>query len=595
MSAIGSTLGTVPQSDSVRLAILNSRFQAIARKMQNTLFRTGRSGVLNTGHDFSCCIVTAECELLAVAESLPIHVMAGPDLMARAMQRFHPELRRGDAFLHNSPYHGNSHPADHTILVPVIDDAGVHRFTVLAKAHQADCGNAEPTTYAAAARDVYEEGALIFPAVHIQRDYRDIDDIIRICKVRIRVPMQWWGDYLAALGAARIGERELLALGAEVGWQHLEDYTHAWFDYSERQMVRALGRMPDGRSTATSTHDPFPGAPEGIPVKVILSLDSTAPKITVDLTDNPDCLPSGLNLSEACARTAALLGVFNGLSERPPANAGSFRRVDIRLRENCVVGIPRHPTSCSVATTNVADRVTNAVQRAMAALGEGVGMAEAAFLIPPSDGVISGCDPRAGGARFVNQVIRGLAGGPGGPESDGWLTFGHPGSAGLCRWNSVEVDELLHPILVREVRLIPDSEGAGRRRGAPGARVAFGPLGCRLEVMYAHDGNLHAPSGARGGVAGAASAQFKRLVSGEEVPVAASGRVLLEDGESIVSLSAGGGGYGPPTAREPARVARDVAEGWIRRERAAEVYGVVLDATGAVDRVATDRRRSEIS
>ena len=67
--------------------------------------------------------------------------------MARSMMDLHPDLKRGDAFLHNSPYHGCSHPADHTILVPVIDGKGVHHFTVWVKAHQADCGNGQPTTY----------------------------------------------------------------------------------------------------------------------------------------------------------------------------------------------------------------------------------------------------------------------------------------------------------------------------------------------------------------------------------------------------------------------------------------------------------------
>ena len=38
--------------DGVQLAILNKRFEAICRKMANTLFRTGRSGVLNTARDF---------------------------------------------------------------------------------------------------------------------------------------------------------------------------------------------------------------------------------------------------------------------------------------------------------------------------------------------------------------------------------------------------------------------------------------------------------------------------------------------------------------------------------------------------------------
>ena len=51
--------------DGVRLAIITSRFEGIARKMANTLLRSGRSGVLNTARDFSCCVVTARCELLA--------------------------------------------------------------------------------------------------------------------------------------------------------------------------------------------------------------------------------------------------------------------------------------------------------------------------------------------------------------------------------------------------------------------------------------------------------------------------------------------------------------------------------------------------
>ena len=230
------------------MAILSSRMESIARKMQNALFRPARSGVLNSAHDFSCVILTADCRLLAAAESLPIHIMIGPDLMTgRAPPS--PGAERGDAFLHNSPYEGNSHAADHCLIVPVIDDAGIRRFFVLAKAHQADCGNARPTTYMGAARDVYEEGALIFPAVKVQEDYRDIEDIIRICRMRIRVPEQWWGDYLAALGAVRIGERELLDLGREVGWDVLERYAEDWFDYSEQRMVEAIRRLPSGEVT----------------------------------------------------------------------------------------------------------------------------------------------------------------------------------------------------------------------------------------------------------------------------------------------------------------------------------------------------------
>ena len=589
----GSTART---SDGARMAILSNRLEAIARRMQNTLFRTGRSGVLNTAHDFSCVILTADCRLLSAAESLPIHVMIGPDIMAREVKAHHPELKRGDAFLHNSPYHGNSHAADHCTIVPVIDDEGVHRLTVLAKAHQADCGNSEPTTYMGHARDVYEEGALIFPAVKVQKDYKDIEDIIRMCRMRIRVPDQWWGDYLAAMGAARIGERELLKLGADVGWEALEQYVEHWFDYSEQRMIHAIGRLPSGTVSATSAHDPYPGVPDGIPTKVTLKVDAEAGRIQVDLRDNPDCQPCGLNLSEACSITAAMVGIFNGIKDHTvPPNAGSFRRVKVLLRENCATGIPRHPYSCSVATTNLADRISNPTQRALAELADGYGMAETGAIIPPTCGVISGRNPRRGNELYVNQLILGVTGGAGAPEADAWMTIVHVGNAGMCRQDSIEVDELSHPLHVSCRRLLADTEGAGTYRGAPSIEVEFGPAEDNsMRVLYVADGTINPAAGARGGGPGALIQVFKRGGNGEVTPLSAYGDVELGAGETIISISSGGGGYGPPEDRETKRVKHDLDEGWITRARAESVYGLVLDGAGGIDKAGTEERRREI-
>ncbi len=579
--------------DGVRLALLNNRFEGIVRKMANTLLRTGRSGVLNTARDFSCCIVTADDELLAAAESLPIHVLSGPDLMACAMRSFHPELRRGDAFLHNSPYHGCSHPADHTLLVPVVDDAGQHRFTVQAKAHQADIGNSIPTTYHGRARDVYEEGALIFPAVQIQRDYQDIDDIVRMCRMRIRVPDQWWGDYLAMVGAARIGERELLALGREVGWDALESHARDWFDYSEARMAQALSQLPEATSERSSVHDALPGLPdEGIEITAKVRVDSVASRVEVDLTDNPDALPCGLNLSEACARTAAMLGVFNSIDHSVPKNAGSMRRIEVQLRENCVAGIPVHPTSCSAATTNIADRVANAVQAAIADIADGFGMAECGASSPPAVGVISGTDPR-NGHRFVNQVFLGRTCGAAGPVADAWQTIGHVGNAGMCYIDSVELDELRHPLYLHARGFLADTEGAGRFNGARVGFAIYGPVNCALEVIYNSDGNINGPQGVRGGRDGAGSRQHKLDREGNQVAVPQFGRVTLEDGELMCSYSCGGGGYGPPHERTVEAVLHDIATGFVNRERARDIYGVVTDENGRLDEAATARRREK--
>jgi N-methylhydantoinase B/oxoprolinase/acetone carboxylase alpha subunit len=576
--------------DGIRMAVLTARFNGIARKMSNTLFRTGRSGILTIAHDFSCAVLTADHELLAAAESLPIHVLRGPEMMCRTMCDNHPELKRGDAFLHNSPYHGCTHPADHSILVPVIDDDGIHRFTVLAKGHQADCGNALPTTYMGAAKDVYAEGALIFPAVKVQSDYEHVMDIVRICRMRMRVPDQWWGDYLATLGAARVGEREILALGREVGWDLLAAYTKQWFDYSENRMIEVVRKMPRGRVTRTSTHDPFPGTPpEGVTIKVTVEVKPEDAMIEVDLRDNPDSMENGLNLSEACALSAPMVAIFNSIDHTVPKNEGSFRRISVLLRDGCIAGRPIHPTSCSVATTNIADRVANPVQCAIAELADGLGMAETGAVIPPAIGVISGVHD---GKPFVNETYLGCTGGAGTPQNDGWLTILHVGNAGMCYQDSIEIDELRHPIFVHQRRLLPDTEGAGRFRGALAAYAEFSPVGCDMTVAYVSDGNFNPAAGTRGGHAGAPSSQFRRRADGSLEPVPGCAEVVIRPDEAMVSFSCGGGGYGPPEEREVARVLHDVTEGWVSPERAEAVYAVAVRDDHSLDEVRTAKLRA---
>ena len=189
----------------------------------------------------------ANADLLVANEGLPIHVLSGPDMMARVMKEFSPGLARGDANLNNSPNHGCSHAADHRLLVPVMDATGRHRFTVLAKAHQADICNSIPTTDHRSAVDVYQKGAPIFPSVQVQKDFQTNADFLRMCRMRIRVPGQWRGDFLAMLGAARIGEQEIAAMVADLGWDRLAEFSAGWLDYSERRMTDAIRALPAGR------------------------------------------------------------------------------------------------------------------------------------------------------------------------------------------------------------------------------------------------------------------------------------------------------------------------------------------------------------
>ena len=587
---------TLMSFDPVLLAVIANRLEAIVREMTNTLLRSGRSGVLNIARDFSCSIITSQNELLASAEGLPVHVI-GTEFLAEAMSELHPQLREGDAYLHNDPYLGNTHSADHAILVPVfVDDE--HLFTTCAKAHQADCGNALPTTYVPGARDVYEEGALNFPCVPVQRDYANIEDVIRMCRRRIRVPDQWYGDYLAAVGSARIGERRLKELCAQYGADTIRAFIREWFDYSERRITEAIKELPSTTLVGTTRHDPYPGLPDGVQLKVTVRIDAEEGCVELDLRDNPDNYPGGLNESRACSTNNVITGLFNSIDPDIPHNAGSFRRINVLLREGCIAGIPRFPHSCSMATTNIADRLVCMTEAAFADIDEGFGLAEGGMGMMPFMAVVSGEDSRLDNAPFVNQIFLGGSGGPASASADGWPTYILPVCAALMYHDSTEVDEQKYPFHVFEKRLIPDSEGAGRQRGGLGTKAVYGPKELPMTVAYTVEGHFNPPRGVRGGLPGAPGDAWKLDSSDKRAAVPSQAAIELLPGERIVSISCGGGGYGDPTHRDPALVLEDVAEGLISRERAESVYGVVLTGEAqslelAVDERATAAKRSE--
>lgn len=355
-------------------------------------------------------------------------------------------------------------------------------------------------------------------------------------------------------------------------------------------MIQAISKLTSGKITLKSAHDPFLGLPDGIPVKVDVEIDTANAKITIDLTDNPDCQPCGLNLTEATSKSAAMIGIFNALLDHTVIpNSGSFRRIEVKLRENCCVGIPRHPASCSVATTNLADHITNPVQRAIAELSAGYGQAATGPIQPPGMGVISGRDPNNHNEPFINQVHIGVSGGAGTPVTDGFLSIIHAGNAGMCRIDSVEVDELHHPILIDDRHIMEDSEGAGTYRGAPSIYSEYGPWGGgELTVLYAADGTITPAAGTRGGGSGGTARAAMRKSDRTVVELPPCHGITLTNGEKIISHSASGGGYGLPSERDPAKVIHDLAEGWISVARARDVYGVVVTGSREADNLALD-------
>ena len=582
--------------DPVQLLVMANRIDGITREMTNTLVRTAHSATL-VARDFSTSVSDANHQLFSAPEGIPCHVY-GSGLLCQAMADLHPDFKEGDAFLHNDPYLGNSHPADHTVLVPVFFE-GEHIFTTCVKAHQADCGNAIPSTYTPKAIDVYAEGALIFPCVRIQEHYEDVGDIIRMCQKRIRVPEIWYGDFLAMLAAARVGEQRIQDFCRKFGLETVKAFVRDWIKYSERLAESKIKSLPAGKIHASTALDPFPpNLPNGIPLQCDIDVDPDAGCVTVDLRDNPDCVPAGVNLSESTAINCGNCGISGVLivlnSKRDatatlvPNNSGSFRRINVLVRENCVVGIPRHPVSCSMATNTVADRTLGMIFSAFGRLADGIGLAEPCWGSGPYQGVVSGFN-RKRDEPFVLQVFCGTAGGPGGAESDGWLTLLIANGAGLAYFDETEVIEQKYPFLIWETAVRPDSEGAGRQRGAPGNVCIYGPLpqDDAIEVHYSQDGLVTPPKGVQGGGGAMGSEVWLQQADGERRYLPdIIGEQSVGPGERIVSLSAGGG-YGDPRTRKIEAVLSDAVDGYITVDRARDVYGVAL--TGDPRKVETLR------
>ncbi|MBX9751812.1 MAG: hydantoinase B/oxoprolinase family protein [Roseococcus sp.] len=585
--------------DPVLLSVMANRLDGIVREMTNTLLRAARSAVISSARDFSCCLVTGDDQLLAPAEGLPVHIF-GCHIQTANMRRYHAgDIRRGDAYLDNDPYGGNTHPADHTFMVPVFFE-GEHLFTSVAKCHMADIGNSIPSSYFVLARDVYHEGALVFPGVRIQRDFRNIEDIVRMCRARIRVPDQWYGDFLAGLGSARVAERRLEEFCAKYGVEAVKSFTREWFDYSERRMIENIRRMPRAKLVNKGKSDPLEGIlPGGLELTVKIEIDPDTAMIHVDLSDNPPCVDVGLNTSLGAATSAVVGAIFNALDKDLPRNAGSFRRLTFKYAEESVVAAPKFPHSCSMGTTNVSERLVNITQSAFAQLGDGHGLSEGGTGLGAGMAVISGKDHRRGDAPFVNRMMLSTNGGPASPVADGWVNYAIPVIAGLMYRDSVEVDELKHPIRVNSLEIVADSSGAGRHRGAPAQQIELAATGHAVTAVISCDGQHAPPRGVVGGKDGTAGKTWLVGENGDAARLPNVVQVTLQKGQALRGRDSSGGGYGSPLERSLDRVLHDVLEGWESREKARDIYGVIFtgeieDESLAVDIPATIARRQEL-
>jgi N-methylhydantoinase B/oxoprolinase/acetone carboxylase alpha subunit len=561
--------------DPMLMAVLSSRLEAIVREMSNTVMKASRSAAITNARDMSCALLTFDNRLICVEESMPIHT-SSLEINTRAIAAQYDDIKEGDAYFNTSPYHGTTHHADMTLCVPVFVD-GEPLFWAMSRSHHADTGAHVPTTMDANLRSVYEEG-LHLPNMRFQENFKDREDLILMCRHNIRVSHVWYGDYRAQVGGCRIAERRLQELVARYGRRTIRDFIAAWLDYGERRAIAAIKAMPSGTFSYTTRHDPIPGiAPEGIPITAKVTVDAQKGMITVDLRDNPDCVPGGVNLSETCATAAGRIGVFYNLDPTVPHNQGSADRIKVLLRDGCVVGRPKYPAGTSNATMGVNDRLINAVQCSFTKLGEPYGLAEGGTEFGTFMGIVSGIDDRKGEAKdYINMVFFGLSGGPGNHGHDGWLTYEAPNGGGVLKLDSIEIDEAMYPILVNGRNIARDTMGAGRWNGAPSTEGSYRSLSGDMNVAYCSDGDINAARGVLGGLGGEPVLNRKESRNGEIETLPSFHIEVAKPGENVLFRTCAGGGYGDPVRRDPERVAKDVNQRWLTAERAKAVYKVAL-------------------
>lgn len=577
------------------MTVLSKKFERITSDMTQTLLRSARSGVINSAQDFSSAITLYDGRQLMLKDGLPIH-LGNIDLVPKATMRYFDDIQPGDCFLTNSPYAGNTHHADYTLHIPVFykDEP---MFWVVNRAHQADVGAPIPSTYLPNAETVYEEG-LHFPSIRTQETYEDREDIVRMCKLNIRSgDIQWYGDYRAQVAALRVGEERLTDLCKEYGRATIKQFTQDWLDYGKVRMTNEIRALPQRELKYTAHHDPIPGvSDEPIPVHVDIEIDPEAARITVDLTDNTETLPSGFNLTEATTRAACYGGVFQNLDADIPHNHGSIECIDVRMETDKAIGKPAFPAGTSAATTNLAAVLFNAVQAAFGDLGEPYGLAEGNSGIQATTPNVSGRDFRRDDEPFVNQLILAAGGGPAVYGHDGWLTYTTSVSGGVIRRDSIEINEQNFPLLITRHEQLTDTGGDGQWRGAPASVTEFTPRSNPLTVSYLGNGQQCPPRGIRGGHDGSPAAVSKVTAEGDRVdlPIIVMDTLEIQPDETLVATNVGGGGYGNPFDRDPAMVRKDVTEGYVSRTVARDVYGVVLIETDTgfeVDDEATKTRR----
>ena len=545
--------------DKVTVEVIRHALTYIAEEMGVVLRNAAFSPNIRDRMDLSCAILTAEGDLVAQAEHIPVHLGSmpvGAKNLVEWLEREGVRIEPGDVIMTNDPYIAGTHLNDFMLVKPVFV-GGTLVALVANKAHHVDVGGAVPGSIGRA-RTLMEEG-IVVPPVKVMARGRLRRDVVELIKANVRTPRYFMGDLMAQIAALNVGERRLRELAERYGVSALLEAWTEILDYTERYARSAIGQLVErygaqGVYSAEDYVELSDGGLAAIRVSVALRRDG----VTVDFAGSHPQVDEPLNAVYGVTVAATTFAIKAVVDPDMPMNQGFFRVVKVVAPEGSIVN-PRPPAPVG-GNVETSQRIVDAILRALAqAFPDRVPAASCGTM---TNVMLGGRD-----WAFYETVACGSGGRPTGDGVDGV----HTNMTNTMN-TPIEVIEAEYPVRFVKYELRPDSGGPGKYRGGLGVTRAFTVLedGVVLTV-YSERGRLR-PWGLAGGRPGAPSEHFVVRSDGRVEKLPAKATVVLRRGDTVYINTPGGGGYGDPCERPRELVRRDVEEGKVSPEAARRDY-----------------------
>ncbi len=203
------------QPDPAEIAVIGHALHSVAVEMGAALRRTAFSPNIKERRDYSSAVFSAECDLIAMGDDMPVHLGSMPMSVAAVLADL--RLAPGDVALLNDPYRGGTHLPDITMVAPVFLPGRTRAaFYVANRAHHADVGGMYPGSMGPC-REIAQEGIRI-PPVKLMRGGKMDAQLLAMILANVRTPREREGDLTAQLGACRIGSLRMLELVSRFGY-----------------------------------------------------------------------------------------------------------------------------------------------------------------------------------------------------------------------------------------------------------------------------------------------------------------------------------------------------------------------------------------